>query len=496
MGRTKIITKEDSNITITGENWAGIGNGIEVQLELAKNIIKEGTEGTFGITPIELANNSGAGATGLIKDTDYIYGQPLDGSGTAPDIWDDAASGALTGKIRIVHDGKNVTDPTGLNLTPIAMDLTSTIDHPQNNEIWVDPKIGKFRLPKVLFHSKLENYSNLTTPEYGGEYDPDYTEYYYDPWHEYAKPYGLDYMWAGFTPVYITSGDGSAWLYGLWNGESMVINHRSRRSGAHMYFYGNPFYNAHYGGFKPTLSKGCATWWGYADGGERTDDNDAYTSTCNEFWIIHKNWTNSTGVRIAAIGDDGPDFNLIQIFINGNSWYSGNLNNPGSPFWTTSGYPVYDGGHFYGIAWDFTDDGELGSNHLVLYRDNIQIFGTSISSEIRSILLGQIDEDPHVCRFGLAGWTNNAGDHNPQCGEASAKMDNIKIWNDVVDVANKINKDNFGANVEGLSTIYDSGNNYKPGTIEVGYYYISTESETISVTEANAVGHSVDWEIT
>jgi hypothetical protein len=100
----------------------------------------------------------------FLADTNYLYDEPLD-SGSY-NLYDPGSIGMFApGRyFRIVHNGKNVADPTGLNLTPVAINLSQVVT-PYNIECYIDPARGTFVLPRPNYWSKVEDEANLTSPE-------------------------------------------------------------------------------------------------------------------------------------------------------------------------------------------------------------------------------------------------------------------------------------------------------------------------------------------
>lgn len=95
--------------------------------------------------------------TNLYEGVDYNY------SDTLTNIYDTNASGVFSsGKIiRVVENGKNVNDITGLNLTPIAKNMTLSDNFsPSSNQIYIDPYNGKIALPGPIYWNK----TNTQTP--------------------------------------------------------------------------------------------------------------------------------------------------------------------------------------------------------------------------------------------------------------------------------------------------------------------------------------------
>ena len=100
----------------------------------------------------------------LVENVDYKFDYPLN-SGSY-NIYDNTTSYCFDyGKyIKIVENGKNITNLTGLALTPIAKDL-SLIISPPNNQCFIDPEIGMFILPMPDFWSRCESINNWYNPE-------------------------------------------------------------------------------------------------------------------------------------------------------------------------------------------------------------------------------------------------------------------------------------------------------------------------------------------
>jgi hypothetical protein len=162
--KTNAINKQNANI-VYGGPWTGLAGGNEVQLEDASDI--SNGEMSFGSGGRQLVDTSGADAVGLIEGTDYNYDELLDdATGSGVDIYDDSASGAFASEkvLRIVENGKNVTDATGLGLKVRAKDLSSLVVPPKD-EVYVDPNSGKLVMPQPSFWCKHESINNLLNPE-------------------------------------------------------------------------------------------------------------------------------------------------------------------------------------------------------------------------------------------------------------------------------------------------------------------------------------------
>ncbi len=118
-----------------------------------------------------------AGGIVLANGVHFQYDKRLDksvsedatyGFGTiAGGIFDTSASGAFaSGKcLRIVENGKNITDATGLNLKIMAkyMPNVSSIVSPPYDYCYIDPISRLFILPQPIYWSKFESAANITT---------------------------------------------------------------------------------------------------------------------------------------------------------------------------------------------------------------------------------------------------------------------------------------------------------------------------------------------
>jgi hypothetical protein len=116
--------------------------------------------GLFNNNPRTLTDTR---ARPLADGDQFAYGSALDSGGY--DIFDTNDYGPYdTGKlIRLVENGKNVTDASGLNLTPMARDLT-TVVAPPGDTVYIDPVNRSFILPRPNYFSKLEDAAGIASP--------------------------------------------------------------------------------------------------------------------------------------------------------------------------------------------------------------------------------------------------------------------------------------------------------------------------------------------
>jgi hypothetical protein len=164
----------------------------------------------------------------FINGLDYQYGAPLN-SGQY-NLYETGSSGNLDpGFFRIVHNGKNIADPTGLGLTPVAMDLSKPVS-PPINQCYIDPNGGTFIMPQPIYWSRCEWSENLLdmadikpngcVPSSRTDFPPGYTfssftdEGYRN--HRFNKGY--------YNKMYSGSGTGLGTRYFYPFGETTVMN--------------------------------------------------------------------------------------------------------------------------------------------------------------------------------------------------------------------------------------------------------------------------------
>ena len=152
-----------------------VTDSIIVELEDASNI--ENGTGTFGDPANVLCKEY---SVPLIEGFDFEYDSPLNSEPF--NIWDNGIAGSFsTDKfIRIVENGKNITDITGLNLTPIAKNLSIYTFSPLSNQCYIDPIRGKFMLPRPAYWSRMESIDNIASAEvYNNNFNPIYSIHNY-----------------------------------------------------------------------------------------------------------------------------------------------------------------------------------------------------------------------------------------------------------------------------------------------------------------------------
>lgn len=158
MSRTTKISKD---FAIETGNWTGAGGGVELTLTSACNSGYSGTVGSLTSDYKPIARGVGLGV--LREGIDYIYGQYMDDPAVpARNIYDTGISGSFTGIkcFRIVENGsgtpRNIAQATGsggMGLRIRAMNLSDTsVTNPPATECYVDPKTGKFAMPRPIFY--------------------------------------------------------------------------------------------------------------------------------------------------------------------------------------------------------------------------------------------------------------------------------------------------------------------------------------------------------
>lgn len=106
-------------------------------------------------------------------DEDFIYGEAIDGTGSSPDIYDDDINGIFPiGKsLRVVNTinsvDKNLTDDTGLNLTPVAVKMINDLHNPYPTQFFIDPLNAKIIMPRPVYWSKCESENGIRNGEIG-----------------------------------------------------------------------------------------------------------------------------------------------------------------------------------------------------------------------------------------------------------------------------------------------------------------------------------------
>ncbi len=160
--KLNILDKQNNSITYTG-NWKNLSEVQNITLEEVENF--ENGIGTFGSPARALKKTDGSN---IQEGIDYNYDERLDDESEGVNIYDTGTSGDLESDkyLRIVENGKNITDSTGLSLEVIARDLTFN-QNPFSNQVYVDPANGKFILPRPAYWHKCDsgNNSGFNNPE-------------------------------------------------------------------------------------------------------------------------------------------------------------------------------------------------------------------------------------------------------------------------------------------------------------------------------------------
>ena len=399
MSKTNNISKQAGGITYTG-GWIGLAGGDEIQLEVASDII--GASGKLGINTIGLADDATGTAKELEDGIEFNYDSALGA------VYDDANSGALTGKFRVIEDGTNVSDAGGLNLTPIAKSLVkSNSESPQADEIFIDPISSKFKLPQPVYWSKCESLDNLTV-------NPNIASRNQIVNSIIANGGGVPYFqFDTNSPKFGTS----AHLLGADNVTNVID-------------------------WKPLGSNTLPP-----------------KGTASFYWKT----TNQSGVDANA-----------NVFFNfgssGNNRFGAIYETTGGEFiWTgTTSANINTSGHHY-VVWD--ESGSLtGGNTIRYYIDGVLVLSTSgalTRDEDLSIELRSAGASGSVIRM---------------------YMDNLKIWNHVIEEIPNMEYNGGTGNEDALHPIY--GVTYKPVDLEVGYFDIATSN---APAKSNTKDDFVSW---
>jgi len=418
--KTSQISKQALGIDYTG-SWTGLSVGTEVQIEDASNI--SFGAGTFGYDPnsvtdgLQFADGTGSSAAHLVEGTDYNYDEYLDNTTGGVDIYDDNASGAFdSGKyFRIVENGKNIIDGTGLNLRVVAKNLSSNIT-PPDTECWVDPKIGKFILPGPVFASNCESLSNILTPNRN------------------------------------ISGNIPSIIYTLGGTYTEGTGKFGNCVGI-----GNPV----------------------AGISSQTEiiliPEPSFTTCAISLWI--KSDTSWTWPKF-YIGDK-----YIEFVTPGSDTYIRRTSDTGivATVLNTLGLSPETWYHIY-IIMDEAK-GISGGKSISVLKDNVELISYAGDIDISGGKISIVN-------------STYSGSYS-----SLLSLDNIKIWNDVLDEdAAWLYNSGTGREQALHKTLYASGNNYAPLLDDsstpdsgVGYYYIPTANTPASLTEASYSGASVKW---
>lgn len=142
-------------------NWRFFTGPVVVAVEPASNH-KYGF-GTFGNTG-EYINGVVAGHELLDRTAAIIHGRVGEG-GRLSTFFDATNGGGFpddVSAIRILHNGRNLAGDLGL--TPVCKTITGpNMAPPPGGVFYVDPRWGRFLLPRPAYWSRMESYENMTT---------------------------------------------------------------------------------------------------------------------------------------------------------------------------------------------------------------------------------------------------------------------------------------------------------------------------------------------
>jgi len=426
--------------------------------------------GSF-LSPVQsLTNDSG---NLLLQGIDFAYTQPLNSG--AYDIYDTGVSGDLAqGKyIRIVSDGMNIADPSGLNLTPVAKNLYSVMLSPPGDQCYIDPLTSRFVLPRPAYWSRMESVSNIDTDaqirEEGPGQDQNIQYAGYGGWNSYTTAF----------PASFHSNFGNC-LHSTWvgggNGWEMYVGMYWGQSYGSKYIY--PFGPA----TKKDISQGTLSFWGKMS----AQRDMGWTGDCcyDGYGCYPLGTTDNSNVEWRLISNE------FQVRFNTTN-SNGSYTNVSTEIWINSGTglqrvagPVIVGTraawhHFY-INWDAAKS--FNGKSVIIYVDNIEQL--SSTATLPAVLSNNTVPVITIYgnAYGLSGW--DCGSYQV-ASQASAHsfIDNIKwfthvVKQDGVPVGPSWEYDHSVYTIDdALHPIYGSANGYKPKLkVEnnggVGYYYV------------------------
>jgi len=454
--KATIINRSDNDISyIDGDTatWGNLGSVAAADsagdyVEPASNVDK--AYGEFG-DPIQSLKKSDG--SNLMEGVDYNNDSRLDiTGGDNVDIYDDNDSGAFDALkyFRIINDGENVTKSSGgtlnLNLKIRAKTLgPEGIKYPPpSDECYLDPRSGKFLLPRPIWWAKGEDLSEIEadgTPQLGaglgGYYNITRT----------AGAYG------SFSVANAKLGKGFRCYAGCPN--------------AGWKYQTNYIYPM--GQINRDHSKGAMSLWIFGD-----KDYDSPTDL---------GWSET---RIRIVGPSYPS-NVFEIYILPRNLFTSdlevqcNVNVNGATVATVNGSA---GWHHYYIVWDTAGSLKSGTARLVIYRDGVEIASSNISADLSTSWIQAYQ---------------NVQIYDDTCYSI---IDNWKIWTDIAKGLDSptwiYNLENGGSIDTALHPMYGSSNNYEPvledASSGVGYYYNVPVPDSIQLAKDGSEEGYLIWE--
>lgn len=386
------------------------------------------------IVEMESADNYSLGY-GTFGDEDNVFGHLLtrddalflvDASAvkygdSLSDIFDTGLSGSFSSGryLRIVENGKNVTDTTGLGLTPVCMNFSGGVFAPPKDKVYIDPATGQFVLPRPVYWSRMESMDNITSPEISE-----------------GKPYS-EITGTCTSETFPESKFGGGYcLYNYYYSDFYPGGNNSYRS---IYPFGI--------GSKKNLSKCSISFWFNCSGSKKINIDNAVAWSFIESKIDIEIFDSNSQSMMLGIGysEGGSQTSDANLNLEGNSIGS---------------FPVIKGiwVHLF-IIWDMEKE-LIGGNSIRLFVNGSEV----ISSKADLPDLSGIS-----IKISLTG---NAISAVNGATHSYTQIDNIQIWNDVVTEDPNIFYNNGNGREDALHSIYGPENGYKPYNVGVGYHYV------------------------
>jgi hypothetical protein len=355
----------------------------------------------------------------LVDASTVKYGDSL------TDIFDTTLSGpfCIGRYLRIVENGKNVMDASGLNLTPVCMNFSGGALAPPKDKVYIDPVTGQFVLPRPVYWSRMESMDNITSPEISEG----------KPFTEFTGTCTSETF-----PESKFGGGYSLYSYDYSDDEDKIKSHSGSRD---IYPFGkNKAKNMNKGTISLWFNIACTlSGWMWNDANYAKSTIDISSGSLNMF-------------QVQILYNILPVCNLI---------INGNIINQ----YLISSQNLF---HLF-IIWD-SNKNLTDSKSVRIFIDNVEVISTNVDipdlSNFTMIFKLNSEISAQRCRSPLSGVTKN------HYSSSRTSIDNIQIWNDVVTEDPNIFYNNGNGREDALHSIYGPENGYKPSNVGVGYYYV------------------------
>lgn len=380
----------------------------------------------------------------LIENSDFVYDEDMTSITDTTTLTDFDINNLPTDKyVRIIENGKNVTDGTGLGLTPIAKNLSdiTELTSPDKNKIWIDPISGRFMFPMYFFHMSLNG--TITPQKTFSNLSPTETTSGTPPSIGYSAGKLNSCRYASHN-TYVSAVN-SSWL---------TTNPTSSVSGNHIL---NLFSNQIY-----SMPEGSLSFWTRSDLSYGTAFYSVVPITVDPGmpWSARAYTSASIyitdSIRIIIIQDynsAGGTASTLYLYEDGTLMTSASI---GRNAW-----------YHIGVTWNFnTDSIQLWLNNTSIFTGT---FSTTQSSNCKFNMSSNVYSYSGAWGYYCYGTKPDSYCWREASSQAIYKIDNIKLWN--FRLNNFSHEYNGGAGFEdGYADIYPSTNNYKPIEVRTGYY--------------------------